>query len=72
MDSYKNNDLITTKKSNKVSQDKRCFRNKNIFENRLLLVLQFAGASKNDAISTSGKLLFASMTSKLQNIKIYL
>ena len=25
--------------------------------------------SKNDAISTSGKLLFASVTSKLQNIK---
>ena len=69
MDYYQNNDLITTKKSNKVSQDKM-FSKHVIFENLLLLVLQFAGVSKNGAISTSGKILFVSVTSKLQNIKI--
>ena len=63
---YQNNDFVTTKKSKKVSQDKttetRCFRNKNICKNRLL-ILQFSGGSKNDATYRSGKLLFASVTS---------
>ena len=56
MDYYQNNDLIT-KKSRKDVSETRIF-----FENLLLLFLQFAGVSK-DAISTSGKLLFASVTS---------